>query len=55
MTVRALMNELTSADIAEYMAADRLKDEKYRESLKMEMMTSEQQEEQLMLMLGYKE
>lgn len=54
MPVSRLLNEMTSAEISECMAFDQLKDDKYRERLETDMMTPEQQEEQLMLLLGYK-
>ena len=42
MPVNRLLKELTSAEIAEYMAFDSLKDEHYMATVKSKMMTDEE-------------
>ena len=55
MTVKALLNELTSSEISEYMAFDQLKDEKYADNLKSELMTDEERTLKLKQLLGFKQ
>jgi hypothetical protein len=46
------LKQVTSAQIAEYMAYDALKDEEYRESLQMQMMSPEDQSAAIVKLLG---
>ncbi len=52
MTVNKLLHELTSPQISEYMAFDKLKNEAYMDSLKSDMMTAEERNAQIDKMLG---
>ena len=54
MTVKTLLNELTSAEIAEYIAYDQLKDENYRDRLNVEMMDEEERMLKIKSLFGYK-
>lgn len=53
-SVNALLQEMTSAEISEWMAFDRLKDEGYREKIKADMMTADQRTEAIKKLLGFK-
>ena len=54
MPVPMLLQVMSSEDIAECMAFEKLKDPKYREHLQLSMMSEEQQELKFMQMLGFK-
>ncbi len=46
---------MNSADISECMAFDQLKDEKYKDKLKSEMMSDEERTAKLKQLLGFKQ
>lgn len=54
MTVKSLLNELSSADISEYMAFDQLKDQDYKDNLKSKMMSDEERMLKIKSLFGYK-
>jgi len=51
MSIKTLMTELSSSEISEWMAFDRLKDDDYRESIELKMMTPEQRNQRIIKML----
>ena len=51
MTLNKLLCEMTSSEIGEWMAFDRLKDEDYRKELESKAMTDEQRNEALKALL----
>ena len=50
MSIKTLMTELSSSEISEWMAFDRLKDDDYRESIELKMMTPEQRNQRIIKM-----
>ena len=50
-----ILNDLSSAQIAEYMAFDKLKDNKYLEKLESDMMSDEERMLKIKQLLGFKE
>ena len=54
MTVNDLLIKMSSLEISEYMAFDNLKEEKYRDKLKSEMMTEEERNKSIKALLGFK-
>lgn len=53
-TINRLLSELSSPEISEYMAFDRLKDENYLDSIKSEMMTDEERNAAIDKLLGFR-
>lgn len=52
MTVRALLLSMDSAEISEWMAFDRLKDDDYRAKLESKTMTEDERNKALKALLG---
>lgn len=52
MTVDGLLHSMSSSEISEWMAHDRLKDDKYLEELESKEMTDEQRSASLKLIFG---
>ncbi|MCP3852697.1 MAG: hypothetical protein GY694_21090 [Gammaproteobacteria bacterium] len=52
LTVDKLLHTMTSAEIAEWMAFDQLKNDDYMDSLKSDMMTDEERNAKIDKMLG---